>query len=237
MINIKKLALALPIVTIFAANPMAVVNAAETIPGYAYTVDKNTGEAVVARNAYEECWKSGDWTPEMAIPACSDVDNDGVRDDKDLCTETPEGAEVDENGLSDQDNDGVRGICAGQDACPDTPVPPPVGADGCYLPEPAGEVGYILFDFDKSDIRSDAAATLDGLMEELEGKSIVINGYADTTGAADYNQGLSQRRAEAVRSYLLSKGLSADMVAVAGNGETDEFGDKAENRRGVVVVE
>ncbi|MEO8040847.1 MAG: OmpA family protein, partial [Betaproteobacteria bacterium] len=81
-----------------------------------------------------------------------------------------------------------------------------------------------LFDFDRADLRSEVVIKLDGVADMLgEAKYDAINiiGYADPIGTADYNQLLSQRRAEAAKKYLVRKGIDPSRINTAGKGEND----------------
>jgi outer membrane protein OmpA-like peptidoglycan-associated protein len=82
----------------------------------------------------------------------------------------------------------------------------------------------IYFDFGKASISSQSRPTLDALGaalqdDALKGSSIMIAGHTDAKGRAEYNQTLSERRAEAVRQYLSDKfGISSDTLTVVGYG-------------------
>lgn len=96
-------------------------------------------------------------------------------------------------------------------------------ADGPVAPEPPARDYLVYFDFDQAEIRPDAASVLDlvaqGVFSAGSGR-VTLTGHADTAGPADYNQWLSERRAFAVRKYLLGKGIAANVV-VKGRGEDD----------------
>ena len=81
----------------------------------------------------------------------------------------------------------------------------------------------VLFDYDKSEVRPEAKATLHKLVEPLnglpQGVSLQIQGHTDAHGSDDYNQGLSERRANAVKDELSSSGVTAPLSAT-GFGET-----------------
>ena len=82
-----------------------------------------------------------------------------------------------------------------------------------------------LFEFNKATLTDQAKATLDRevvakLKEVGEVRYINVNGHADRLGTAQYNQRLSEKRAEAVRAYLVSKGVAADRVETFGYGKT-----------------
>ncbi|GEM56119.1 hypothetical protein B0A58_02430 [Flavobacterium branchiophilum NBRC 15030 = ATCC 35035] len=80
----------------------------------------------------------------------------------------------------------------------------------------------VLFDFDKHLIRADAQAVLDELLQFLiknEHLAITLSGHADDRGELDYNQRLSEKRADEVRLYLYKKGLDKTKFTIAGYGE------------------
>ncbi len=148
-------------------------------------------------------------------------DGDGVPDYLDKCPGTPSGVKVDPDGCPlDSDGDGVQDYL---DKCPATPKGTIVDADGC---PPAGEtlaiVTNVNFDFDSAKIRSDSMQKLDRVVSILNDNPSVrvrVEGYTDSTGPEKYNLGLSFRRANAVRDYLSSKGVSKNRMSVVGFGE------------------
>lgn len=96
-------------------------------------------------------------------------------------------------------------------------------ADGAVAPEPPARDYLVYFDFDKTEIRPDAASVLNRVAQgifSVGSSSVTLIGHADTAGPASYNQWLSERRAFAVREYLLGKGIATDMIA-KGRGEED----------------
>lgn len=166
-------------------------------------------------------------------------DADGVPDYLDKCPGTPAGVKVDADGCPvDSDGDGVADYL---DKCPNTPKGVRVDTDGC---PPGGDVVAIVtnvnFDFDSSKIRDDSRGKLARVINTLKenpGIRVRIEGHADSTGPADYNQGLSLRRAEAVRKYLVDRGVSITRLSVVGKGESeplvsnDTRAGRAVNRR------
>lgn len=77
-------------------------------------------------------------------------------------------------------------------------------------------------------------------LNENADKSVTVEGHADRSGPADANQALSERRADAVKAYLVSKGIAADRIRTVGHGEekpVDPPGDSARNRCAVISYE
>ena len=82
----------------------------------------------------------------------------------------------------------------------------------------------IRFDFDKSDVRPENREVLSriaGVLIALKGYSIYVYGYTDDIGTQEYNLKLSQRRAEAVRDYLVQAGLDPNIISSKGFGKSD----------------
>lgn len=145
----------------------------------------------VVKNNYNECWKTGYWTPAMAIPEC----------DPDLAKkEEPKAA-----------------------AAASEPV-----ASG---PEKAAFAkitlqAETLFDFDKAVVRADGKKTLDTeviakMKQYPEVEVVLVTGHADRIGKEGYNQKLSERRAAAVKDYLVSQGVEAKRIETAAKGESE----------------
>lgn len=103
-----------------------------------------------------------------------------------------------------------------------------------------------LFGFDKDNLSDAGKAKLDELSSELKAMDSIDNiqvvGHTDSTGPAEYNMGLSQRRAQTVKSYLVGKGIASDLITVKGMGETqpvtsnDTREARAQNRRVEVTI-
>jgi outer membrane protein OmpA-like peptidoglycan-associated protein len=127
--------------------------------------------------------------------------------------------------------------------------PPPPAAKPAPKPAPAPapapvEEKIVLrgvnFDFDKADIRPDAAVILDeaaSILNDNPGRSVSVAGHTDSVGADAYNQGLSERRAAAVKDYLVGKGVDGSRLTTSGFGESspiaanDTADGRALNRR------
>jgi OOP family OmpA-OmpF porin len=91
------------------------------------------------------------------------------------------------------------------------------------FPEVVGLQADVFFDFDKSNIRADARPILDDLARMLvqdTSVQVLVWGFTDTMGSNRYNQGLSERRANSVASYLSQQGVTRDRMTIEGFGET-----------------
>ena len=103
----------------------------------------------------------------------------------------------------------------------------------------------VYFDFNKAEIRTDGTSTLNdqaAWLKKYPNITIVIEGHADERGTREYNLALGERRANAVKEYLVSRGVSADRVETVSYGKERPAvlgsNDSAwsQNRRGVSVV-
>jgi OOP family OmpA-OmpF porin len=146
------------------------------------------------------CWRTGYWTPQMAIADC---DRDLVAKPAPVSAPAPAPA----------------------------PPPPPAPAPAPTPPAAPPPVQRItlsakaLFDFDKAVLRPDGKAAIDreiisrlNNVQKLE--LVLVTGHTDRIGTQQYNQRLSERRADAVRDYLVSKGVPRDKIETLGMGKT-----------------
>jgi OOP family OmpA-OmpF porin len=139
-----------------------------------------------------------------------------------------------------------------------TPAPAPAQAPAPAKPAPAPEAAKpkpvaekitfaadVLFDFDKSVIKPDGRSKLDDLANKVRSinlEVVIAIGHADAVGSDAYNQALSVRRAEAVKAYLMSKGIEGNRVYTEGKGEKQPVADnktkegRAKNRRTEIEV-
>jgi OOP family OmpA-OmpF porin len=161
---------------------------AQTAADRVYVIDTR-GE--VAKSGFGLCWRTGFWTPAAAAN-----DPAGCACDKDLLPK--EKCEPPKPKAAD-DGRGKTGI---------------VG-DKITLAADA------LFDFNKSTLRPEGKAKLDELATKAKAiklEVIIAVGHADRIGSAAYNQKLSEKRAAAVKAYLVSKGIEANRVYTEGKG-------------------
>ncbi|WP_399679627.1 outer membrane protein OmpA [Xenophilus sp.] len=139
--------------------------------------------------------------------------------------------------------DGALVPAAAPAATPAAPAAPRPAA-----PVAASKVTYAadaFFDFDKSVLKPEGRAKLDDLVSKIRGinlEVIIAVGHTDSIGTDAYNQRLSVRRAEAVKAYLVSKGIERNRVYTEGKGEKQPVADnrtkegRAKNRRVEIEV-
>jgi len=131
-------------------------------------------------------------------------------------------------------------------APPPAPVPP-----AAVVPPPAVAASKVtfaadaFFDFDKSVLKPEGRAKLDDLVSKIKDVNlevIIAVGHTDSIGTVAYNQKLSVRRAEAVKAYLVSKGIEKNRVYTEGKGKSQPIADnrtaegRAKNRRVEIEV-
>jgi OmpA-OmpF porin, OOP family len=178
-----------------------------------------TGELVWKNGTNQLCWRDSSWTPATAAKGC----------------------------------DGALVVAAPAPPPPPVarpaPPPPPAARPPAPPPPPAAtKVTYAadaFFDFDKSVLKPDGKAKLDDLVSKVKGinlEVIIAVGHTDSIGTDAYNQRLSVRRAEAVKAYLVSKGIEKNRVYTEGKGEKQPVADnktaegRAKNRRVEIEV-
>jgi len=173
-----------------------------------------------------------------------DRDKDGVTDDVDRCPDTPAGEQVDANGCTlPKDSDG-DGVTDNLDKCPGTAVGTKVDANGCEQMMGETKTTLVLegvtFATNSADLTPEARTVLDGIAVKAETNPtlrVEVAGHTDNKGSRDYNLKLSQKRAESVRDYLISKGVAGDRMAAKGYGpdqpvaSNDTEEGRAQNRR------
>jgi OmpA-OmpF porin, OOP family len=175
-----------------AANDVVVDGKGE-IP---YLID---GRNVVARSGAGLCWRTGYWTPAAAASA--------------MAGQFPAGCQCDPDVVP-------------KDKC--TPPMAPAAAPAAPVagPKPSAEkiklAADALFDFDKATLRPEGKAKLDDLAAKSQAvklEVILAVGHTDRLGSDSYNQKLSEKRAAAVKQYLVGKGIEPNRVYTEGKGE------------------
>jgi OOP family OmpA-OmpF porin len=151
-----------------------------------------------------------------------DSDGDGVPDDEDECPGTPPGIEVDAVGCAgDSDGDGVTDDI---DACPGTPSGANVDDRGCWV------VKGVKFDYKKWDVKPQFNSNLDNIIDILKNTpnlNIRVEGHTDNIGSKKYNLDLSKKRAEAIKAYLVGKGIEESRITSIGHGLSKPIADNA----------
>ncbi|MHB8949373.1 MAG: outer membrane protein OmpA [Rhodoferax sp.] len=171
------------------------------------------------KNSTGLCWRDANWTPATAAVGCD-------------------------------------GAIVAQAAPAPAPVAAPAPAPAVVAPAPAPapqpvaatKVTYAadaFFDFDKSVLKPEGKAKLDdlvGKVKDINLEVIIAVGHTDSIGTDAYNQKLSVRRSEAVKAYLVSKGIEQNRVYTEGKGELQPVADnktkegRAKNRRVEIEV-
>ena len=164
---------------------------------------------------------------EVDVNGCPfDTDQDGVPDFRDDCPNTPYGTPVNERGCS-RDNDG-DGVGNDIDQCPNTLPGLEVDKVGCPLRNQVITLNNVHFEFDKAILLPDSKQLLDKVAASLKDQPdlrIEVAGHTDSLGSDKYNLALSDRRAAAVRKYLVSQGVPGENVVSKGYGESQPVAD------------
>ncbi len=199
---------------LFASAALATAAGAQSVDNW-----KNGSGGLVWKNGTNElCWRDANWTPATAAAGC-----DGA----------------------------IAAAAAPTAAAPASAAPtaPVATAPTATAPVVAAQkVTYAadaFFDFDKSVLKAEGKAKLDDLVSKVKGinlEVIIAVGHTDSVGSDVYNQKLSVRRSEAVKAYLVSKGIEKNRVYTEGKGEKQPVADnktaegRAKNRRVEIEV-
>ena len=201
---------------LFAAAALATAAGAQTVDNW----KNGSGELVWKNGTNELCWRDAFWTPATAAPGC-----DGALVPAAAAAPAP---------------------VAVAPAVPGAPAAKPAPAP--LAPPAASKVTYAadaFFDFDKSVLKPEGKAKLDDLVGKVKGVNlevIIAVGHTDSVGTVEYNQKLSVRRSEAVKAYLVSKGIEKNRVYTEGKGKKQPVADnktaegRAKNRRVEIEV-
>jgi OOP family OmpA-OmpF porin len=126
-----------------------------------------------------------------------------------------------------------------------TPAPAPAPAPVAAVSSKVTYAADAFFDFDKSVIKPEGKAKLDDLADKVKAinlEVIIAVGHTDSVGSDAYNQKLSLRRSQAVKAYLVSKGIDKTRIYTEGKGEKQPVADnktkegRAKNRRVEIEV-
>ena len=165
------------------------------------------------------CWRTGYWTPATANCEC-DADIVGA-----ACRPAPPPPPA--------------------PAAAPAPAPAPKPAPPAVVAQKVTFAADAFFDFDKSVLKPEAKAKLDDLTGKLKGitlEVIIAVGHTDAIGGDAYNQKLSVKRAEAVKAYLVTKGIEPNRIYTEGKGKKQPVADnktaegRAKNRRVEIEV-
>jgi len=117
---------------------------------------------------------------------------------------------------------------------PPPPPPPPPPAPAAPVTQRVTFAADAFFDFDKAVLKPEGRTTLDDLVSKLQGvdlEVIIAVGHTDSIGSEAYNQRLSVRRANAVKAYLVTKGIESNRVYTEGKGEMQPVAPNRVNGR------
>ena len=180
----------------------------------------------VWKNSAGQCWRNSAWTPATAAQGC-----DGA------LAPAPAPAPA----AAPAPAPAPAPVAA-------APAPAPAPAAPAPAPAAATKVTYAadaFFDFDKAVLKPEGKAKLDDLVGKIKAinlEVIIAVGHTDSVGADAYNQKLSVRRSEAVKAYLVTKGIEKNRVYTEGKGEKQPVADnktpegRAKNRRVEIEV-
>jgi OOP family OmpA-OmpF porin len=205
---------------------MLLASAALATAAGAQTIDnwRNGSGDLVWKNANQElCWRNANWTPATAAAGCDGA----IVAPKAAPAPAPAPAPA------------AAPAPAPRAAAPAAPAPAPAAATKVTYAADA------FFDFNKSVLKAEGKAKLDDLVGKVKGISlevIIAVGHTDAVGSDAYNQKLSVKRSDAVKAYLVSKGIEKNRVYTEGKGEKQPVADnntaagRAKNRRVEIEV-
>jgi OOP family OmpA-OmpF porin len=209
---------------------MVLASAALATAASAQSVDNwrnGTGEHAWKNGSNELCWRDATWTPATAAAGC-----DGAIVAPRAAAPAPAPAPAPAAAPAPAPR-------AAAPAPAPAPAPPPAAAT---------KVTYAadtFFDFDKSVLKADGKAKLDDLAGKVKAinlEVIIAVGHTDSAGSDAYNQKLSVKRADAVKAYLITKGIEKNRVYTEGKGEKQPVADnktdagRSKNRRVEIEV-
>lgn len=194
----------------------------------------------------DRCPSTATGTPVDANGCPRDADSDGVHDGIDRCANTAAGTQVDATGCPVARDADTDGVIDANDRCPATPAGRRVDANGCPLAEMPAQVGQamvlrnVTFASGTNRLTAASRPILDQIATAIlatPNSRWEIGGHTDSRGSVAVNNRLSQRRAQAVVDYLITKGVSRDALVAVGYGPRNPIAPnttlagRAQNRR------
>ena len=191
-------------------TPIVIDPAATDVP---YTIDSSR---TIVRSNTGQCWRTGTWTLEAAAKT------------KVVGSDFPAGCYCDKGLLPKETCEPAPMVAPPLPPQPViVPPPPPPAAP---VPQKVSVPADALFDFDKARLTSAGRAQLGIYADQLKSldlESVVAVGHTDRIGSEKYNEKLSERRAAAVKAFLIEQGVPAEKVFIEGKGERQPVtGDK-----------
>lgn len=234
--NLRNLAILIALSSI-----SALAFAADKAPKKGYLTDSAND---VVKSNFGLCWHTGFWTPADAIDGCDGMLKKAAAVPLVTPLPAPTPEPYVDTPLSSDNSSAAAPAAAAAPSAAATTAPSPSAAVAPSSEKVTFEADT-FFDFDKSVLKPAGKSKLSDLASKLQGidiEVVVATGHTDSVGSDSYNMKLSLRRANAVKAFLVSKGIPADRIFTAGKGETTPVASnktregRAQNRRVEVEV-